>query len=156
MKIRLLLSCVFCALLVAFTLSQIKGAGNVSANYSTSPVTSPTLTPTVTPTPAVTSPVTFARYLVRGNVSLKILKRWFSPLKKFVPGVNVKLTATNLKTYEKFETSTDQFGNYSLELAEGKYKIVPKYAHTIFTPLWRTVKVNQNKTNLDFKGYVYQ
>jgi hypothetical protein len=100
------------------------------------------------------TPSTF--YSLKGRVTLIPLRRWIRPFKKVIPGRNITIKAKNLDTGDVSTTKTDYDGVYSFTLLEGKYTITPKgnNRRIFFIPRQRTVILNENKENIDFKGII--
>ncbi len=102
----------------------------------------------------ITSPVTF--FKVSGNVTYKFFKLFTNNGQRFAPAPGVTMTAENVFTKEKVQTTTDTNGNYTLNLYEkGVYLVGPSggNTNTYVSPL-QVIHANKSgmKNNVTFHG----
>lgn len=104
----------------------------------------------------VTSPVTF--FKITGNVTYKFFKFFRHNGQRFAPAPGVTITAENIFTKHKVQTTTDASGKYTLGLNEkGIYLVSPSGGDTstYLQPL-QVVHANKSgeKNNVNFTGLI--
>jgi hypothetical protein len=148
---------------VGFELVKSARADENPISYpNTYPTVTVTLTPTVTPsttpvpTASVTPTPTSQKYTISGTIKMKVFNRYLKRSNSTaVDPSGIKVVFTNRSNYQTFETTTDSNGNFSIELADGKYSAQAVRKNTFFAPAVRVVVVNHAKANADFNGFAY-
>ena len=114
------------------------------------PLTGPLTNPITIP---ITSPL-----FITGNVTIHKLGRLFDNFLRFVPGVGITITATDLlhRTIST-STTTDANGHYILPVPKNSlYTVI---AHdtkgTFFVPPVHVVHVKNNNPKADFQGLTF-
>jgi hypothetical protein len=140
-------------LLASFGYLLSKEITSVDAHNNASPTPSPISSPITSP---VTSPITFSGFKLQGNVSYRVIKRWFNSLKRFTPAADVTVVAKNRDTGEKTETKTDSDGDYIFTLPSDKYRVTVKSdGHGWFVPPFHNVNLNKDRDSIDFTGFTW-
>jgi hypothetical protein len=102
----------------------------------------------------LTSPVTF--FKISGNVTYKFFKFFSNNGQRFAPATGVTVTAENVFNKNKYQTTTDLNGNYTLPVEEkGVYLVGPSGGNTnVYTPALQVVHANKAgvKSNVNFHG----
>lgn len=104
----------------------------------------------------LTSPITY--FTISGNVTYQFFKfLWFG--KKDAPAAGVTVTAVDKFHHVKYQTQTDNSGNYTITTqVGGQFFVSPSDGKTNnYVPPINVVEANHpgQKTNVDFKGLVF-
>ncbi len=105
----------------------------------------------------ITSPITF--FKISGNVTYKVFRNFAHGFERFMPAANVKITAEDVFTHTKYETTTDVNGNYTISTdGKGFFLVTPSGGDTsTYIPAMRVVPANNagSKNNVSFHGFVF-
>lgn len=109
-------------------------------------------------TSSITNPITF--FNLTGTITYKRLGFFFRNVtNRILPADNVKVTVTGFfDKSQRFQTTTDANGNYSINLPTGLYTIKTNGGRTnFFSPPLRVMRVKTNATSTaNFQGFLFR